>query len=385
MESGTSSIKFAAAYAAMCLMGANIQLLTPISGDLKDAMGLSFTQVGVLMGIVSLPGIFASLPAGKAGETFGRKAMLIAGIALLIPGAVLFPLFRSYEWSVAARIFAGTGCSLISVFAPGLAGESQDEGRRAAAMGIFNTALPAGSILTLTFYNRISGMTGLFESFYVAAVAAAAVGLLVMFTPSPGKKGERAAKRALRIPAPHATIPISAAVLFANFASMGYVTTAPLYFRDLDVPWSVRGTMLSAPLWGAVVFAPIAGKIIERTGRAAEIMIAGMATQGIGLIATAAGAPIAASLAIFSVGAGIIMTPVYVILPQEAKGETDMAFAFMISAMMIGCLTGPYISGVMMDMGGYMLAFTSAGIFSIAGVIPLLFMKRQEKGEQKNK
>lgn len=372
-------IKFLAAYSALALMGMNIQLLTPVCADLSKSMSLTLTQTGIIMGAISLPGIFLSIPAGKAAEKFGRKAMLITGICLLIPGAVLFPLFRTFEWSAAARIFAGAGCALISVFAPGFANETPQKGNEAIAMGIFNTAIPAGSILTLTFNHAFTSFFGLFESFLLPASISAALAVAFIFIPE--ASGEVKKKELSFNPeAVRQILPIAAAVLLANFASMGYVTEAPIYFDRLQIPWSIRGTMLSAALWGSLLLAPITGKAISKYGNARSFMSAGLILQGVGLAMIGLNINLTASLIVFTIGAGIIMTPVYVIIPSESKPENiDMSFAIVISAMMIGCLAGPMIAGAVMDNYGFETAFAVSGAFSITGIIFTLIGNKGKK------
>ncbi len=364
----------------MAIMGMNIQLLTPVSDDLRQELTISFSQLGVMMGIISLPGIFLSLPAGRIADKTGRKKLLILGLFLLIPGSLCFCIFKNYMWSVIGRILAGIGCSLISSLTPGLIPEAIPKKYIPAAMGIFNTAIPIGSILTLTFYHKIAETLGVFESFYISAVIATAIAISSVFIPETRTSSDNK-DNDQNFSDKKLMTPISLIVLAANFASMGYVTVAPAYYQHIGIPWTLRGTMLSAILWGSIAFAPAAGWFISKFGHIKFIIALGLAMQGAGLAAIPIkSTPLTLDLIIMAIGAGIIMTPIYILIPKIIdRKNINLAFGIMISAMMIGCLAGPYIAGVLIDAVGYEYSFAALGLFSAIGLLPTIAINEKSK------
>ncbi|MFI2202199.1 DHA2 family efflux MFS transporter permease subunit [Streptomyces sp. NPDC020192] len=97
--------------------------------------------------------VFAALmlPAGLLGDRFGRRRMLITGLALFLAGSLLGALASDVNWVIAARAFMGIGGALVTPLAlsvlPSLFGPDD----RAKAVGIISAAsalgLPLGPII----------------------------------------------------------------------------------------------------------------------------------------------------------------------------------------------------------------------------------------------
>ncbi len=374
---------FFIAWLSMAVMGINIQLLTPINNDLKEILNISYSMLGILMGIISLPGIFISTPIGKLADKIGRKYILVLGLFLICIGNLLFPIFANYNSAVIGRILIGIGCATISVLVPGIIPQYLPKEHVPQLMGFFNTAIPVGSILTLTFYHNIAQKIGLFESFYIPTVISGLLAVLFLFFPETNNKDKDVKDRQKNkgIPNANIIIPLAIIVLLANLASMAYVTLAPSYYEHLKIGWHIRGTMLSAGLWGTILFAPIVGKILSKGEHSKIILNIGLIFQGLGLILIPfVQIPIFISLILFCFGAGIIMTPIYVIIPKVLpKEKINTAFGIIISAMMIGCLIGPYVAGKIMDMSNFAISFAVCGIISILGIFACFAIKVSEK------
>lgn len=98
--------------------------------------------------------VFAALmlPAGLLGDRFGRRRMLIAGLAVFLVGSVIGTLADDVPTVIAARCVMGVGGALVMPLAlavlPSLFGEPKD---RIRAVGIVSAAsalgLPLGPIL----------------------------------------------------------------------------------------------------------------------------------------------------------------------------------------------------------------------------------------------
>ncbi|MFB7504738.1 DHA2 family efflux MFS transporter permease subunit, partial [Streptomyces broussonetiae] len=97
--------------------------------------------------------VFAALmlPAGLLGDRFGRRRMLITGLALFLVGSLMGALASDVNWVIAARAFMGIGGALVTPLAlsvlPSLFGPDE----RTKAVGIISAAsalgLPLGPII----------------------------------------------------------------------------------------------------------------------------------------------------------------------------------------------------------------------------------------------
>ncbi|MCH9047228.1 MAG: MFS transporter, partial [SAR324 cluster bacterium] len=73
------------------------QSIPPLVTFLVEDWGVTSTQVGVLIGLYMAPGVLLSLPGGLLGNRFGDKPILVASLALMVLGAVVFAHSPSYE------------------------------------------------------------------------------------------------------------------------------------------------------------------------------------------------------------------------------------------------------------------------------------------------
>ncbi|MDQ7823788.1 MAG: MFS transporter [Candidatus Eremiobacteraeota bacterium] len=359
----------------MASMGVTIQALTPVSHEVQGALGIDYGSLGFLMGAISIPGIFLSLPGGLLADRAGSRGLLLAGWAFMGGGALLFAIKPSYGILCAARILAGLGCSLVSVLLPGLI-EGAFKGKSlGSAMGIFNAALPVGSILTLTTFAFLAAGMGPFRLFLFPAACAFLCFILFLFFLPGGREGSRS--HALSLPGTGPLWLLALVVLFANMATMGYVTIAPSYFHERGTPPAWTGTMLSAVLWGSLLLSPVAGYLTTHRAMGKLLLAGGCFLQGLGLAAIPFDAtPLTGDLFLLAMGSGLVMTPVYVLVPRVVKaGQVNTGFGIIFSSMMCGCLAGPYCAGKILDgPGGFAAGFMLLGALSAGAALSALLL-----------
>ena len=75
---------------ARASMAVQFQAVAPIAPLLVAKLGLSYTQIGTLIGVSTFSGVFLSIPSGLLGRRFGDKPVVLAALALLAGGAMLF-------------------------------------------------------------------------------------------------------------------------------------------------------------------------------------------------------------------------------------------------------------------------------------------------------
>ncbi|MFB8180187.1 MFS transporter [Streptomyces sp. NPDC055966] len=135
--------------------------------------------------------VFAALmlPAGLLGDRFGRRRMLITGLALFLAGSLMGALAPDVNWVVAARAFMGVGGALVTPLAlsvlPSLFGADE----RAKAVGIISAAsalgLPLGPIIGGWLLNHFWWGSVFLVNVPMAAIGIAACVLLLPETGDP--------------------------------------------------------------------------------------------------------------------------------------------------------------------------------------------------------
>ena len=72
---------------------------------LRQDFGISFADVGFLIGLYMLPGIVLALPGGMLGQRFGDKRMVCLGLVLMTLGGVILGSPRTMRRSSRAVCF----------------------------------------------------------------------------------------------------------------------------------------------------------------------------------------------------------------------------------------------------------------------------------------
>jgi MFS family permease len=67
-------------------MAMQFQPIPPISTLLVEELGFNFTQIGLLIGLWMLPGVFIALPGGLLAQRFGDKMVVLAGGSIPLGG-----------------------------------------------------------------------------------------------------------------------------------------------------------------------------------------------------------------------------------------------------------------------------------------------------------
>jgi len=74
-------------FAARIGLGFQFQTLGSVSSELVIELGLNYTEIGSLIGLFMVPGLFLAIPAGIAGRFITDR--FIVGLGLLALGAGL--------------------------------------------------------------------------------------------------------------------------------------------------------------------------------------------------------------------------------------------------------------------------------------------------------
>jgi len=96
-------------------MGLHFQSVAAAAPLLMASLGLTYAQLGMLIGLYTVPGIVLSLPGGLLGARFGDRAAVLAGLGLLTLGGALFANSTSFAAAFLARLVVGAGGVILSV------------------------------------------------------------------------------------------------------------------------------------------------------------------------------------------------------------------------------------------------------------------------------
>ncbi|WP_046590077.1 MFS transporter [Streptomyces mangrovisoli] len=137
--------------ASMLALGFDITILNVALPTMADQLGASISQQQWMADSYTVVFAALMLPAGLLGDRFGRRRMLITGLAVFFAGSLVGTLADDVNWVIAARAVMGVGGALVMPLAlsvlPSLFGPDE----RTKAVGIISASsamgLPLGPII----------------------------------------------------------------------------------------------------------------------------------------------------------------------------------------------------------------------------------------------
>ncbi|MEV7679485.1 MFS transporter [Streptomyces sp. NPDC088341] len=138
--------------ASMLVLGFDLTILNVALPTIAEELGATTGQQQWMADAYVVVFAALMLPAGLLGDRFGRRRMLITGLALFLAGSLMGALVGSVELVIAARAAMGVGGALVMPLAlavlPSLFGDPKD---RTKAVGIISAAsalgVPLGPII----------------------------------------------------------------------------------------------------------------------------------------------------------------------------------------------------------------------------------------------
>jgi EmrB/QacA subfamily drug resistance transporter len=114
---------------------------------MAEAFGASFQEAQwiVLAYLLAITTLIVSV--GRLGDMFGRRRLLLVGIALFTAASVLCSLSPALWMLVAARAAQGLGAAVMMALAMALVGETVPKARTGSAMGLVGTMSAVGTAL----------------------------------------------------------------------------------------------------------------------------------------------------------------------------------------------------------------------------------------------
>jgi len=246
----------------------NLQMIPPLLPRLVFELGLTHTQAGLLMGLFTLPGIFLAIPGGRMADIMGPRGVALWSLALMTVGAVvMLPLHPGFLY--AGRLCSGIGGAVLVVVAPQIITRTFQGRELGLAMGIFNTAVPIG---TIAAFNLLGFLAEGFGTPVVIMTAASFsfLSLVAFFLtyaqpPLDQKSVTTVAAGTLKGLGKGIWLVSLVWVLF-NISILAYFTYAIDYFTGAGLAGSTGRFLSSLPMILSIILTPAAGFAMHRYG-----------------------------------------------------------------------------------------------------------------------
>ena len=335
------------------------QVVAPLMPFLQPDLGLSYAQVGFLVGAYFLPGAVIALPGGVAARAMGDRRMLLLCLVLLTAGAALLVVSPTYGVALAARLISGTGAVMLNVQATKMATDWFAGRELATAMAIITTAWGMGVAVAFTTLGAVG------EAYSWRVAVGFVTGLTLL--------GLVLIAAAYRDPPQESdTVPpaftwgglitrweVGAATL-AGWARMCYVvglsvfqSFAPNYLAQTGTTPALAGLVVSVSTWALLISVPLGGLLTDRWQATAPVIVLGSLALGLACGAV----PMAGGATLLFLVVGVVGG-----IPQGAinalpgaflhPASRNLGFAVFLTWSYVGMAALPWFAGYLQDRSG---------------------------------
>lgn len=250
-----------------------VSSIAPALPSISRSLDVSVEQIGLLITVFSLPGIFLTFFLGIIADRFGRKRILIPSLLLFGIAGTLCGFTTSFNQLLWLRFLQGVGGSALGTLNITLIGDLYSGNRRATAMGYNGSVLSIGTAA----YPAIGGALatiGWFYPFFLSALAIP-VGIYaaIYLKTNPSENEVTISVYLKRILSSLQSKQV-VGLLLANFCTFfilygGYITYFPILLdQEFNKSSFIIGLLLSASSLITAVVSSQLGKLTLRfTGR----------------------------------------------------------------------------------------------------------------------
>ncbi len=367
-----------------------VSSITPVFPRISQVLGISNQQVGLLITMFTLPGIFLNPFLGILADRYGRKTVVVPSLFLFAAAGVACGFTRDFTWLLVFRFFQGVGAASLGSINVTLVGDFYEGRQRATAMGANASVLSIGTAA----YPAIGGalaMIGWYFPFFLP-VLAVPVGLWIvlrMHTPAPeAMQPFKTYLRGVASYLKHRNVIAHFLVSVFTFIILygSYLTYLPLllYGRFGAEAWEI-GLVLSMGSVTTAAVSPNLGRLAARFHYKPLLLVANTLYVVSMLLIPTIGSKwmMLFPAAIFGTAMGINIPGIQTLLAGSVPNQYRAAFMSVNGMVLrLGQTLGPVITGLVYATAGMAAAFYTGAVSALIILLLLAVVAGKFKTEE---
>lgn len=351
------------------------QSIPPILGFVIADLRLTHGQAGLLMSLFALPGVLLSIPAGILVDRYGPRNPAILCLVVMIAGSLLVAVGRTFAILAIGRVFAGAGALSLFVVGSEYVAAWFTGRELGIATGIYSTAVPVGTILSLNLLGAVATAVG-WQSAVLVTVALSIVALasfVALYRPAPA--AARSPSRQARTASRSAILGLGWPIWLVgiiwglfNASVIAFTTFGPDYFASRGYGVELAGLLTSLLMLPSAPLAPVFGLLLDRLDHPEFFIgLGGLLVAGSIAAVPAASLPLIAVLLVLGAGSVLVPTPVFALPPRILSARNvGVGYGIVNTCLNVGVVVGPFAVGLARDAtGSYRLGFDLMAGFAL--------------------
>ncbi len=347
-------------------------LLPVVPLYVEDSLSGGSVAVGIAVGAFSLGAILLRPLAGRIGDRFGRRALIVGGALIVSLSAVLYVPSTSFAALLAVRVLGGIGEAAFFVGAGTLVTDLAPVDRRGEAISYWSVAVYGGLAFGPALGEALLG-DDRFDAVWLVSAGLAALAAVIGLSTRDVVALRTDATESERPPLINRSALAPGLVLFLGLVSLaGFAAFVPLYVSDIGLDDS-SGILF---LYGALILVIriVGARLPDRLGS----LRAGTWATGVsalGMLVIAAWPSVVGLIvgtAVFAAGMSLLYPAIMTLaLTGVSESERASVVGTMSSFFDLSQGLGAFVLGAIAAFAGYRGAFAGGAVFAIAGLVLL--------------
>ena len=365
---------------ARTIMGLQFQSVADVSETLVSNLGITWSEIGRLIGLYMLPGIFIALLGALLGQRFGDKRLVVISLFLMAAGGVTMAEAENYTLLTVGRLLSGIGGVLVNVLMTKMVADWFPGKQLSFAMAILISSWPLGLAMGLVINSQLLVLTSWqFVMWFGAGVSLVSMLLVWTLYRDPPSKGGGNQGFKINLTRQEAILCLLAGCIWSVY-NVGFIMLPGFggnFFVSLGFGKVEAAMIVSICSWLLILLVPVGGYIGGRWGHQNLILFGAFAVGTVGMAwIPLSSSPVLVFIVVGSIAvlpASLIMSLPPQVLRPEARGS-GMGLYF--TMYYVGFATLPEVGGWARDYTGNAGAPIQFGavMFFVSAIFLTLFL-----------
>ena len=370
------NVLFIAVFTAML----GLAIVSPLMPIYAQNLGATGIWLGLIFAGFSLARAIFMPIVGKISDKHGRKQFITGGLLLYTIISLLYIAANSVWTLTLVRFIHGFASAMVIPITMAYVGETAKEGKEGRRMGMFNIAFFLGMGSGPLIGGILHDTYGFNSVFIAMAVLTGISFLLTLFLlPNVNIHKQSKKKKHISFKKIFASDTLKGLLIYRFVNAMGrggVMSFMPLMAHKIHITASGIGVILTTNIVFMAALQGLFGILADKWNKFALVVTgASIGALGLTLIPLANNFWTFMGLALIMGFGGAMSMPAATAINVKIGSRYGMGTSMGLfnTAMSVGMIFAPLISGVVMDLWGLRYVFVVAGIISFIGIIVFVY------------